>query len=555
MYGYRFPEVDLAPVLRIKPDVNITINPEAPLQNPERRVIVATSLGMNVKDHSLPHVDPKDPDTVLMGLEKRVCFQPPPYNKPLLDELSGFVKRFIKKNFVPLDQNVDTSVNGWLKDRHYEAWRKKQLTDAYDRMEGIHDKSRFKVDGFIKDEHYPEFKHARGINARSDYAKCLFGPIFSLIEKEIFKHPAFIKKIPKPERAKYIMEKLYAFNALYASTDYSSYEGHFVKYVLQAIERPLYEYMTQALPEHKEFMDMYDKYILGINDIVFNLFKVKIEATRMTGEMNTSLGNGFANLMIMLFVAEKSGYDDFNCVVEGDDGLGQVFVDRPLKQELFLQLGFTIKLEMHEQINTASFCGNIFDPEDLNIITDVREVLASFGWTRALYKNSKLKVMKGLLRAKAYSLIYEYPGCPILQTLALKVIELTIGYRAKIDKSNEYLREMNAQMFEYIKSNGLPQRTVGIRTRILIEQLYGVSIESQLHIENYISQLTEITELNHPLISDIMAPVWRVNDEKYTRVFPDRRLLDERLFLIDNHGIPWNPNFVIQSNNLRNITT
>jgi hypothetical protein len=489
---------------------------------PDRRPIMAVSLGTNVKTFSLPHPDPTHEASMMLGYAKRFGNETPTPKDHVLAELRAFVKMILPKLLDPLDMTADLTVRQWLETTHYTRKRKEELMRVYERVYGREEDERnFKVNGFIKDEHYAEYKYPRMINARSDAAKVIFGPYFKAIEKELFKLKYFIKKIPKPDRPKWLFEFLHAFGMDYTATDYVSYESHFVPMIMEAIERPLYDYMTKNLSNHLAFMMMYDKYIMGTNSIIFSLFKVKVKGTRMSGEMNTSLGNSFANLIMYLFVAHKSGYkwEDFNVAIEGDDGLAQTDPSKPLNFEIFLDAGFTIKKEVFINLNHASFCGNVFDVEDLNQVTDVRETLVSFGWSKAIYRNSNKKTLAQLLRSKALSLIYEYPGCPILKTLGAKFYELTNGIRAKFTLTNEYLREQIDSMTSYINVHmqELLDKPIGIRTRFLVEELYNVPYNYQLFIEKYISGLTKIQELNYTLIDDVLNPLWAHNDAMYTR--------------------------------------
>ena len=145
--------------------------------------------------------------------------------------------------------------------------------------------------------------------------------------------------------------------------------------------------------------------------------------------MNTSLGNGFSNLMFMAFVCEKLGLN-CNGVVEGDDGLFAFNGNTPSASD-FTKYGFNIKLDVHSEISTASFCGNVFDPEDRQIMTCPYDVLSTFGWTTNKYAKSSDKTLKALLRSKSLSLAYQYPGCPILSSLAQYGLRVTKGYNVE----------------------------------------------------------------------------------------------------------------------------
>lgn len=555
VYGYRYsdPLINLPVPKKLKKKTRMTIsNTLKPkdVPSPSDRAVVARSLGVHVTGASLPHVDPNDPQTILLGAAKRVCVETPVIDDNVFMKLEEFVpKLFTFLNLDPLPYDTDVSFNPWIEEVPYPEWRKKELRELYLTLEQIFDKNCFRVGGFIKDEHYPDFKHARLINARNDAAKIYFGPWFRQIEKVIFKLPYFIKKIPKPLRAQYIIDNVFVEGFNYASTDYTSYESHFIKRILLMIERPLYAYMTQFCSGGKEFLENYDEYILGMNKIRTKLFDISIEATRMTGEMNTSLGNGWTNLVLMMFVLYESGYslEEIRLVVEGDDGLTAIDPKKPIRADLFERLGFTIKMDLNTDLNLASFCGNVFDIEDRVIITDIREVLCKFGWTTSRYARSKKKKILGLLRAKAMSLLYEYAGCPVLQSLAMYALNITEGYRPILPPSSVYMKEQFDIMLSYIKENGLPNKTIENNTRFLVEQLYGVSYTYQLEIERYLDGKTDYSPLSCPYIDDIMLPAWKDYNFEYCGFIGDFDILSGKM-------VPFSKDFVKETLLIAGIT-
>jgi hypothetical protein len=164
----------------------------------------------------MPHPDTSDPVTMLQGVKKRFANAVPLASKIKLRKFRRFVRRLVKQNFKPLSRESDTSFENWIANTHYPEWRKQELRNVWEQMgkpEGDYtrwfDKNRKRltvVKSFIKDETYPEYKHARAINSRADPFKCLVGPIFKLIEKEVFRHRDFVKNVPVKDRPKYIME-------------------------------------------------------------------------------------------------------------------------------------------------------------------------------------------------------------------------------------------------------------------------------------------------------------------------------------------------------------
>lgn len=445
-----------------------------------------------------------------IGVQKRFAFAPPAPNPQLLRELTKYVSDYCREHIKPLRADTDVSFETWIGKTPYPAWRKRALTETYTKLKEtpytLADVSLIK--SFMKKETYPEYKYPRGINSRSDEFKCLFGPWIRCIEEEIYKLPEFIKHIPVKDRAEYVMNMIYDPNSVYMATDYSQYESHFTKELMEAIEFVVYKHMTQNL-QNDEFIDLLN-ILTGTNKCYFKEFMISLEATRMSGEMNTSLGNGLANFFLTKFVLHKLGYKDheIKTVVEGDDGLTRVKRDRLPTTQNFKDLGFTIKLDVYEQISEASFCGLIFDPDDRNVITDPLDVLVNFYWLdgQRYARASKRKLME-LMRSKALSALYQYPGCPIIKSMARHALRHTEGYKFRYHFTNlydDYIHKsamvalLNDDYTLKPEVQNLLNIPIGYGTRLLVERKYNISISMQLRLEQYFDQSQQWESFSFP---------------------------------------------------------
>jgi hypothetical protein len=446
-------------------------------------------MGPHALGVAQPHPDPVDPDTMIAGVRKRNATKIPDANPILIADLRSFVRKWVRRHLTPLSPTSDTSVETWLKSTNYPKWRKDELLSVWQSRKGdAFAKIVRKVKAFQKDEVYAEYKHARGIYSRTDTFKCFIGPIAKLIEKEVFKNKFFIKNVPVSQRSHVIMEDVYKAGHKYAATDYTGFESLFVKTLMEACEFELYDYMTSLLSEHFWFMRVCDEVIGGENVCHFRDFIVRILATRMSGEMVTSLGNGFSNLMFMLFACEINRNKNVAGKVEGDDGIFSMDGEFP-SAELFEQLGLKIKLVVHDSICKASFCGMVFDPEERINLTDPRHVLATFAWTSRQYLSASSNKLKLLLRCKALSIAHQYPGCPIIAALAQYGLRVTKSFDVKgfietrsfSKYAGEYYRQIVADAVKDEKNIRIV--SPGIKTRLLVEELYGISVESQLKLE------------------------------------------------------------------------
>lgn len=473
---------------------------------------VMESLGCHIFGAALPHPCATDQNTMIAGVCKRIAAKTPSPNAQILNKIKRFVYRWLNKNLKPLSGNTDVSFETWLSHTNYPEWRKNELREVYAKIVNPKDKKNFYVKCFMKDETYTEYKHARGIFSRVDQAKCLLGPFIKRIEEVLYDHPAFIKHVPVRDRPSYISRLLDIPGAKYTATDYTAFESHFTKEIMDAVEFCLYRYMVKNLPDRKLLEYLFNEVLAGRNKCIFKRFKLDIDATRMSGEMCTSLGNGFANYMLMLFACEQIK-SSCTGVVEGDDGLFVIQPRVPTTEE-FAEMGFTIKMETHSSLRTASFCGIIFDEKDLVNVTDPLEVLCGFGWSKTTYVGAKRSRKLELLKSKALSLLHQYPGCPIIQSLAKYGLRVTkhVDMRRYIEKERSismWEREQLTLALEDHNAGKLLEKEIPANTRLLVEELYGITVKDQKIIEKHLDEKQELSPIKCATLDVHMKWQWK----------------------------------------------
>jgi len=412
----------------------------------------------------------------------------------------------------PLDEFTDVSFDSWIQNAPYPEARKVELREVYYSMSDPFVEFDPECKLFMKDEHYSDFKYPRPINHRSDSFKVLLGPYSHAIEVELFKLPWFIKKIPIDQRPSYIVDRIYREGSTYVATDYTSFEANFNPELMASVEFELYRYMLPKTDQGRRMLAVMRRVLLGENVSRNKNFAAKVRAKRMSGEMTTSLGNSFSNLMFMLYACSRRGS---HCVgvVEGDDGLFRVDGDLPTTND-FASLGLNIKLEAHNNINEASFCGQIFDLQACDLITDPREVLASFGWSNSFYIRARNSKLLTLLRAKSFSYLYQYPACPIIASMASCFLRLTRSHdvRSLVDTGNfrnTYEREL---FLASIKIDPKAVKPIHMGSRLLVEKLFSIPVETQRKYENYFDSLQTIEPI--PLWFDPPSS-WLHNSSTY----------------------------------------
>lgn len=448
---------------------------------------VAVSVGIHIEGASLLHADPGDVRTMIAGVFKRVALKPPECIKSLREEIRAFVDEWLHTNMKPLPASTDLGVPHWLEESKLPYWRKKQILEAHLKCLNIFEKRNkryvyFLVKSFMKDEFYEVPKFPRGINARVDEFKAEVGPMFHAIEKELFKRPEFVKYVPVCDRPRFLFESLYGHSFKYMSSDYTAFESCFTPEMMADIEFQLYDYMLENLSGKRYLMKLCRLALAGKNEIQFKFFQMVLEGTRMSGEMCTSLGNGFSNLMFMLFTFKRIGVVP-KIEVEGDDSLSAASKFPP--DSMFEELGLRIKMEAHQRISEASFCGLVFDEVDLVNLADPIKAILKFGWAPARYFSMKLPRMSALRRVKALSMLYQYNGAPILTAFSLMALRLSPAKRCHMlrfinsNSVDQFTREMYIEAFD----SDIVPKNVGIGSRLVVEEKFGVTMLDQRALE------------------------------------------------------------------------
>jgi len=412
--------------------------------------------------------DSNDPDTVLCSFAQRLLRTIPVARPDCLERFGKFVHDFCRKN-VPRVHVL--TFEGWLTSTNYSIERKDELRRAYADLRGgrptTHQAQ--KISSFVKSESYPTWKHARMINSRSDSFKVFSGPMFKAIEDAIYGLKEFIKHVPVSSRPSLIASMRKA-GVFYYATDFTAFESHFTPEFLNVCECELYRWCLGDTADCQFLCET----LMGPNRMrTRSGVSAKVFGRRMSGDMCTSLGNGFTNLILAKFIAfEKGG--ELEGYVEGDDGLFSSTV--PLEKDDYLDLGFTIKIERVEDPCLASFCGLIF-ADSGQIVRNPFRFLMNFGWTSS-FINSNTPVLLSLLRAKALSTIYETPNCPIVGAMARYAEQITRGVLPRFVADGYHVPHDVVACPEFCPSAD---------TCFIFECQYGISIELQLLCEKAIA--------------------------------------------------------------------
>jgi hypothetical protein len=519
---------------------------------PVRPELSARSLGFHVDGFAPAIPSSRDPETVIEGARKRFGRFVPKIKPGLLRNFRSFVRKHIRLEYKPLSHDADLSIVTWLENSHYTQKQKEELyfeyavmirgrveakeywflsvlygrgsrEQALDNMRENWEndirvavatwnvKKGLKCSSFIKRETYPEFKHARWINSPPPKLKLLFGPICKAIEQYVFHlDKTFIKTIPVEDRSRYIHDLMSTPTGAYYATDYSAFESSFVPEMIRACEMQLYRYMVKNIPAANSVLDIVESILTGRRVCRAVSAKV-VTSSRMSGDMCTSLGNGFTNYMVSKYWAYLNNFE-YCGVVEGDDGVFRVPREDLIPPESFYEdLGFVIKMERVERLNEAGFCKIFYAEGEPENLREPISVVVKAGWTMSARMHGSPDTMKELARAKGNSLLCETPTCPILGALGLWLRRVTEGYKAS-GAENWWSRECE-HLSNLEACIDRARRGPSFAQRMFVEKKWGVSVHDQLHIENYINSLSDLQPLDDPTLLRLSAavlPDWSV---------------------------------------------
>lgn len=453
--------------------------------------------------YALPKCDPSDVPTAIEGIKKRNAPILPKARDGVLARYSEFVRRFIEaRKIQPIAPDADLTEESWLALKTYPENRKTQLRAAR-----AHAPFRYKVPSrwaraksFIKDEMYRLFKWPRLISSRPDAYKSWVGPTVSAMEKIVFALPEFIKKVPANLRAALVVDVLEPLPGRLIATDYTSFEAVHVRELLYASVGVLYLHLTSRNPHARKIVREHLRVRSGRQVLRFRDFTVRLgRAILLSGEMDTSLNNGWVNLTLMYFLAsERAAAVGANFDLtrqygffEGDDGLCKFPEAWVPTADDFASAGTICKVDLPDSLDTASFCGNIIDRSTSTLVTDVAAWLGKFPFTSKRDALASPRRVLALRQSKAMSAAFQYNGCPVVSPIAwalLRRLGLPTREFVMNDLSfDEYQREVALQALDFVLTHD--ERPVAPSSRALVEKLYGIDAAEQQRLEAAVPQL------------------------------------------------------------------
>lgn len=465
--------------------------------------------------------DTSDPHTVITGFVKRLmCDVHPRLNKRMLKDFRSFVRGKLKQWYLPIQAETDTTVETWLSKTNYSEVDKEHMKQTWNKTKHLYPnmkvndatwKKHFYVKAFPKEEPFPveetsditrpKLKDSRMIYARIDDAKVYFGPYAKLMEEQIFytsnpNNPIKFAKSIEPTLFKKELDEFQDYPN-FIQTDYSSFEGSFSPKLMKACEVQMYKYMLSNYPNVRDTFIRLSR----TNHIRSKFCTATIEGCRMSGDMVTSLSNGFTNMMVQLFLAHHYKYPLRKGLVEGDDGLFAYASSSVPKIEEYAQLGFIIKTETKRSVWDTSFCSKIYNNSG-TLTYPPLDFLRNFNWSEnPRAKSGKVTKRLELLSLKALSYLVQFPNCPVIAPIAFALLdkfqisfdERRLNKLINTDRSiRNWLSRKSLSIRDLMsyKEHLFHKPTISYEDRLKYSTNYNFPIHMQLYAEeNYFKNL------------------------------------------------------------------
>jgi hypothetical protein len=252
--------------------------------------------------------------------------------------------------------------------------------------------------------------------------------------------------------------------------------------------------------------------VIGRKDrVAVNGVNVQTDA-RMSGDMCTSMGNGFDNLMGILFTAFEKGWNTAPVVVvEGDDAVFRV--DGPdLTTADFAAIGFDIKILANDCLGDVGFCQLYTVSGENEVLCDPLKSLLQLGWSGSVLARGSDKVRMGLIRAKAFSAVCECPANPITGAFALSLIRATQGIEARDVRYTDdpwWARQCLSANLERCIERASRGPTEAARE--FVSRKWHISPLEQQTLEAYFDGRSDILPVCHPVATELLSrnyPWW-----------------------------------------------
>lgn len=426
---------------------------------------------------------------------------------------------------------------------HLEPWTLERVRDSFTgarkrRYEMAYESLRIsplwradaRINSFVKAEKYnPEDKvnpDPRMIQARDARYNLVIAKYLRPIEHYIYNlvAPSGLRVVAKGlnqrDRAELLISKFARFSdPVCFSVDASRWDKHISLGVLR-LEHRFYQHIVPHCPEFDRLL----KWQQNNNCRTAGGCKYVCHGGRMSGDINTALGNCLLMVAMMRAALKSLGVRDYEIMDDGDDCL--VIINRPdfvqigKLPEKFLAYGQELRIEgVTSVLSEVTFCQAraVWNGDSFIMVRNWRKVLSqSCCGTKHWNDPSLVRPMFGLVGSCELALCH---GVPILQAFALALVRMSRGKVASLENMEPgYIHRLRAE-YGSVQSamHAAKASPVSDRARLSFEEAWGVPSWEQIAIENILGSWDVDTT-----IADTVPSEWDYtwSDGRQLRVMP-----------------------------------
>lgn len=351
----------------------------------------------------------------------------------------------------------------------------------YERRDGY-------VMAFVKPEKIPELKDPRLIQARNARYNLLLGNYLKPIEHLLYrlKGKGRLRHILPPsrciakglnmlDRARLLKNKMARFtHPVVYSLDASRFDAHVHRMTLE-VEHLIYRRYYKS----PQLDALLSRQIHNRGRTAHGI-KYRCVGGRMSGDMNTALGNCLISLMMLASIMKGKGLK-WDTLIDGDDTLLIVEQGAVLDLESeYERLGFKIKLEnCTTELRKVVFCQGspIRTSDGLKFVSIPRRVLARTcvgckHWNSEKFRPKYLSLL-------GYCNLALNMGVPVLQDFSLMLLRHGRGFPTRWEPSGLAIKALREERRTEIRPMPITHEA-----REDFEEAFGISVMEQLVLED-----------------------------------------------------------------------
>lgn len=275
--------------------------------------------------------------------------------------------------------------------------------------------------------------------------------------------------------------------SIICSADYKTYERH-----LDSI---------RLMAEHWFYQKFYDNDVelqewchrMRLPKVMSKraVFAIKIKDVRISGSIDTALGNTITNIFIWCYMAYLHNIQIACGVVEGDDSVVSLRSGYPTLQD-FADCGVRVKeLVYSRTVSRAGFCHLYWD-RDYQLVRSPLELLLKL----PVSVSSLARVAgdnRGLLKAKCMSYCYLYHSCPVIAPFVHHLCLLCDNVTPIFEEDG----------YHQVIYKVVPP-SITNSTRQLCQELFSITIAEQCELEAFLTTLPTTGVYQHPILRRLL---------------------------------------------------